>query len=166
MKICPKCNNEHILTGVYCSRKCANSRNFSAESIEKKRNAAKKNWDILPASEKERRKQILLDIVPRYKPDYAQTILSSEWSILGIQGKRLRVILEQSGECGKCNTSHWNGERITLEYEHIDGNNQNNDRSNVIALCPNCHSQTKTWRGRKNGDRQKKISEYREALLP
>ena len=35
-----------------------------------------------------------------------------------------------------------------LEYEHIDGNNKNNRRENVIMLCPNCHSQTKTFRGR------------------
>jgi hypothetical protein len=32
MKICPKCNQDHKKSGIYCSRKCANSRKFSAES--------------------------------------------------------------------------------------------------------------------------------------
>lgn len=44
------------------------------------------------------------------------------------------------------------GERITFELDHIDGNNTNNSRENLRGLCPNCHSQTKTWRGKKNGN--------------
>ena len=32
MKICPKCNTEHSKHGTFCSRTCANSRKFSAES--------------------------------------------------------------------------------------------------------------------------------------
>jgi hypothetical protein len=45
---------------------------------------------------------------------------------------------------------------IVLEIEHKDGNHHNNERSNLEALCPNCHSQTKTWRGR-----NKKATGYR-----
>lgn len=50
--------------------------------------------------------------------------------------------------CNKCNISEWLGQKITLEIDHINGDNKDNDISNLRYLCPNCHSQTETWRGR------------------
>lgn len=52
--------------------------------------------------------------------------------------------------CGECNiTTVWNNKPITLELDHIDGDSNNNELSNLRWLCPNCHSQTPTFRGRK-----------------
>jgi hypothetical protein len=48
-------------------------------------------------------------------------------------------------------------EPLTLEVDHIDGDNKNNVRDNLRALCPNCHSQTDTWRG--TNSRKIKISD-------
>lgn len=59
-----------------------------------------------------------------------------------------RLIKELGHKCTKCELTEWLGESITLELEHIDGNNRNNERDNLTLLCPNCHSQTKTWRNR------------------
>lgn len=53
-------------------------------------------------------------------------------------------------KCYNCNLSHWLNKPIILELEHIDGDNTNNTIENLTLLCPNCHSQTKTWRGRNN----------------
>lgn len=58
------------------------------------------------------------------------------------------IIKEIGHICQSCNLSEWLGKPITLELEHIDGNNMNDCRSNLKILCPNCHSQTDTWRGR------------------
>lgn len=161
IKICPKCNSEHSLSGIYCSSKCSHSRTFTEDSRRKKSESNKKYWISLTENEKIFKTELLINYAPYgTKKKYLGSLLTQEWEVLGIQAKRLRVILEQNGKCNKCGLSHWNNERITLEYEHIDGNKANNCRDNVEALCPNCHSQTKTWRGRKNGIIQNRIKIY------
>lgn len=51
--------------------------------------------------------------------------------------------------CEVCGISEWNGKKITLQVDHVDGNRTNNDFLNLKILCPNCHSQTETY-GSKN----------------
>jgi hypothetical protein len=51
--------------------------------------------------------------------------------------------------CKKCgNTGEWNGEKLVLQLEHINGKNDDNRLDNLCYLCPNCHSQTATFCGR------------------
>ena len=44
------------------------------------------------------------------------------------------------------------GKSIVLELEHIDGNSDNNTEENLTILCPNCHSQTLTYKNRNKGN--------------
>ena len=50
--------------------------------------------------------------------------------------------------CEICGIKEWLGVKLSLELDHIDGNHFNNNLSNLRILCPNCHSQTPTFRGR------------------
>lgn len=57
---------------------------------------------------------------------------------------------ERDYRCECCGITDWNGKEIKLQVHHIDGNHNNNIRSNLMILCPNCHSQTENWTYKKN----------------
>ena len=52
--------------------------------------------------------------------------------------------------CGSCKIDTWMGKKITLEIEHKNGINDDHRKDNLEWLCPNCHSQTPTFRNSKN----------------
>jgi hypothetical protein len=65
----------------------------------------------------------------------------------------LRRALIEAGRthlCGGCGMAPvWMGEDLTFHVDHIDGNPNDSRLDNVRFLCPNCHSQTPTWAGRR-----------------
>lgn len=80
---------------------------------------------------------------------YSFEFIAENFDSVALVSKRKLIFHEQNGCCNRCKISSWLGEKLTLELEHKDGNNENNSRSNLEMLCPNCHSLTPTWRGRK-----------------
>lgn len=50
--------------------------------------------------------------------------------------------------CYKCKNVTWNELPIPLELEHINGTRTDNRLENLTLLCPNCHAQTATYRGK------------------
>lgn len=52
-------------------------------------------------------------------------------------------------KCQKCGCDgHWQDGEISLEIHHVDGDKTNNEISNLIYLCPNCHALTDNYRGK------------------
>ena len=51
-------------------------------------------------------------------------------------------------KCSICGIESWNNKQIQLELDHIDGNRINHEFNNLRLLCPNCHSQTDTYRSK------------------
>lgn len=68
-----------------------------------------------------------------------------------VEGYRLRRCLIEIGRayvCVDCGLGgEWNGFALTLEVDHIDRDNRNNEPDNLRFLCPNCHSQYGTTVG-------------------
>lgn len=92
--------------------------------------------------------------------------LRADFSLNG-KGSHKKILLRERGhKCESCLLTEWLGKPITLEMEHVDGNNRNNVKTNLLLLCPNCHSQTKTWRTKKTIDKILFISDenFIEAL--
>ena len=61
--------------------------------------------------------------------------------------------------CSKCGITEWQGEPLTLQLDHINGNHTDNRIENLRLLCPNCHSQTHTYAG-KSASKYKRLSSY------
>ena len=91
--------------------------------------------------------------------EYQQKIYIQKWKNHEVTGMRGEYQLssyiknyifnkyrKKGARCGWGKTNPYTG-NIPLEIEHIDGNYTNNDESNLILLCPNCHSLTSTYKG-------------------
>jgi hypothetical protein len=70
------------------------------------------------------------------------------------QYPRLRRAVTEYGleeKCVWCGlTDEWNEKPLVLQLDHISGDSLDNRPENLRFLCPNCHSQTKTWGKMKN----------------
>lgn len=83
MKQCPKCKTEHSKPGTFCSRTCANSRKFSAESKSKTSDTLKKKYST---------GELVLPIPP------APIMRISEYPYTRLYG---------SYKCHHCHTTFW-----------------------------------------------------------
>lgn len=63
---------------------------------------------------------------------------------------RLRLIAEgvKEAKCESCLLTEWQGQLMPLELDHINGYHDDNRLENLRILCPNCHYQTPTHRGK------------------
>ena len=54
----------------------------------------------------------------------------------------------KSNKCEICGTDEWNKSPLMCELDHINGDSRDHRLSNLQILCPNCHSQTDTFRAK------------------
>ena len=72
------------------------------------------------------------------------------------------LLMDQGGVCSICKMKpFWNGSELSFISDHIDGNATNNQRDNLRMICPNCDSQTPTFKSRNRGNgRRKRKTRY------
>ena len=63
---------------------------------------------------------------------------------------KLRLFSEgiKTNVCEICGISEWNNTKLNCELDHINGNSRDHRLENLRILCPNCHSQTDTFRAK------------------
>ncbi len=91
----------------------------------------------------------------RCQIDFQNLQKVEEWKITGKTGTvgtapwlKKYILEKQNGKCAECGISEWNNSPIVFDFEHRDGNSSNNLEENICCLCPNCHSQTITYKAK------------------
>jgi 5-methylcytosine-specific restriction endonuclease McrA len=142
-----------------CEYNCGNEAKFKTKAgkniCEKSPNSCpanklKNSLKTKKAAEKRDYKKVYENISSetKEKMNWNKDNISADFSYNG-KGQHKKVLMKERGhKCQRCNLKEWLNQPITLELEHIDGDNKNNVKDNLELLCPNCHSYTDTWRGR------------------
>ena len=71
-------------------------------------------------------------------------------NIISRSGVKRRILKENLIEykCHVCDIKEWQGKKLSLHLDHINGNCWDHKLDNLRFLCPNCHSLTETYNGR------------------
>jgi hypothetical protein len=92
----------------------------------------------------------------QYITEWKQGLTDGRKGKLQTSGYIHRYVLEkQEYKCAVCYITDYNDLPITLELDHINGNGTDNIEDNLRCLCPNCHSQTSTYRAKNKGNGRK-----------
>jgi hypothetical protein len=62
-----------------------------------------------------------------------------------------KVLLRCKGKCENCGLD-FNKRGVKPHIHHIDGNPKHNKASNLIVVCPNCHTKLHKWKTVKEED--------------
>ncbi len=152
------CNKESMFT-LKNGKKCCSAKYQSCSALRKRNSESQKighlNDNRYKFSKEDRNKsneekiKISLDIA---------FVENSSYSNEFIKPAFIKYYIDKY-ECNECSLTEWNNKEIILELDHIDGNNRNNLPTNLRLLCPNCHSQTDTFRGRNINNGLVKVSD-------
>lgn len=63
---------------------------------------------------------------------------------------------EQNNKCHICNIDpKWMNRDLVFVIDHIDGDASNNKRENIRMICPNCDSQTETFKSKNKNSKRR-----------
>lgn len=148
---CEYCDKEHdgsYGTGRFCSESCKQtfiSKNGWSQNPDRKGSFSDKEiWNKSQAT-RDRKIQDRYDSTPFEK--------------LPKHEIKRRLTRKQFGACLICGLTDWQDKPITLELDHINGDNSDDKEDNVRLLCPNCHSQTDTFVGKNVNKINKEIED-------
>lgn len=116
-------------------RECQTAFGFSTYSW----HAAAKRGAITPRPHAMPLKQLLARDTPRSRRHVKLRLLAA-----GLKG----------GACERCGIAEWRGAPLSLALHHVNGDRHDNRLENLVLLCPNCHSQTANFAGRRRPARE------------
>lgn len=83
----------------------------------------------------------------KYKEKSVYEYLALDGPHIATSKLRSRLVRNKilDNKCTECGISKWRDKDLILHLDHINGNSEDNRLWNLRILCPNCHSQTKTY---------------------
>lgn len=89
------------------------------------------------------------------------------WKWLSVDWKKFVLLMKNKWSCQECgfDKRRDNG-GVILELDHIDGNHNNNEKSNLRILCPNCHALTENFRNWGNKQNLKRSTRNIGKIIP
>jgi len=189
MKICENCNKEHDETyasGRFCSIFCSHSwtakQNIEEKNL-KRSKALSKNvnhvyikkeftGECLSCKQKisKKKKYCSVKCQQRYKhTEYIKRWKNGEENGITynytVSDHIKKYLLEKydnkCSKCGWCEINPYIGHTI-LEVEHINGKADDNREDNLLILCPNCHTLTKTYKALNIGNGVRNLIESKK----
>lgn len=86
--------------------------------------------------------------------------VGSKVSNQSLKAKLIKFGLKED-KCAKCGLGPiWQGAPLVLQLDHINGDSRDNRLPNLRILCPNCHSQTDTFAGKNQANRERDKTSY------
>jgi len=126
---------------ITCSMLCRNrlqglrQKGIYPKQLEKfKGNIAGWNKGISPREETRRK------ISDSLRESYFQRIRIA--TVAPKKAYRKYALIWNENRCARCG---WDKVKEVLMVHHIDGNRENNQKSNLLVLCPNCHFELHKW---------------------
>ena len=78
--------------------------------------------------------------------------IKSVWTYSIPAWAKKHLIETRGHKCEVCSRNTHMQLPIPLEVDHIDGNSKDNNPNNLRLICPNCHSQTDTYKNKNYGN--------------
>jgi len=168
MLICENCKCKfppsNTKTGVnrrFCSRSCSN---IGVDRWSKKRSLDQKEKKKCKNCNKQLDKKTVFCNNECYRGYYndiqLEKIKNGDLKDTNRKAIKRVLTLVRGHQCEICKNTEWNGKKIPITLDHIDGNSENNTESNFRLICPNCDAQLPTYKGGNKGNGRKWRKKY------
>lgn len=175
-KLCLECNKpiEYPSKNRFCSHSCAGI--FNSRRKERNLRYCLYCREVLPQGSKKRK-----FCNNNCSIEYKRKTNLENWLKTGIPGKHTggksgacpksgfiknHILKEQKNKCAMCGLDQiWNNKSLVFVMDHIDGCSINNSRENLRFICPNCDSQTSTYKSRNKGKGRRSLGFYANSGL-
>lgn len=157
---CKACGKDHdgsFGSGNFCSRSCSNSRGPRTDDFKKRvseKLRGKPLTYVKPPLSEETKKKIGAALSGReitkhakILPDDSVFVANSTYARGAVKKRIIRKKLIEY-KCELCKIDSWQGQKLSLHLDHINGINNDHRLENLRFLCPNCHSLQDTYAGK------------------
>jgi predicted RNA-binding Zn-ribbon protein involved in translation (DUF1610 family) len=170
---CEKCGQEHdgkYASGRFCSKSCASSFSSFAKRQEINKKVSEKlkgrkvggSFSIGHKQTEKNKESLRLIWIAKYNCyiDRWKIGLETGLDSRNVLSRYIRRYIMTKYD-NKCSTCGWNvmnsyTKLIPLQIHHVDGKYLNTDEENLFFLCPNCHSQTLTFKAKNSSVEKRK----------